>query len=79
MGASFKVTQRLYLNADKTKVVKEGSPDAAFLFATPGKEIPAAEAEKYGLTKSAKKADSPEDKKAAAPANKARKSTTKKG
>lgn len=72
MASTFKVTERLYLNADKTKVVKEGSPDAAFLYATPGKEIPAEEAERYGLTSSRKAAEKSEDKKAAAPANKAR-------
>jgi hypothetical protein len=39
----------LWLNKDRTKVVEEGSPEAAFLLASKGKEIDAATAERYGL------------------------------
>jgi hypothetical protein len=38
----------LYLNADRTKVVKDGDPDAAFLLVNAGREIPDAEVEKMG-------------------------------
>lgn len=74
--ATVTVEERLFLTADKEKVVKEGDPAAAFLFASPGEEIDAEEAKRYGLT-SRKAAAKPEDKKAAAPANKARKATKK--
>lgn len=69
--------RRLYLTADKSEVVEEGDARAAFLFVTPGKEISAADAERYGLseTKAAPKA---EDKQAPAPANKARKAPARK-
>lgn len=42
-------TQRLYLTADKQKLVAEGDPAAAFFYAAPGHEIPAEMAEKFGL------------------------------
>lgn len=32
--------QRLFLNADKTKLVAEGDTDGAFLYVAPGDEIP---------------------------------------
>lgn len=76
--------RRLWLTADRERVVEEGDPEAAFLFATPGKEISDADAEKYGLKPAkakaaeAKQAEPAEDKQAPAPANKARKATTKK-
>lgn len=41
--------RRLYLTADRAHVVEEGAPDAAYLFATPGYVIPAAEADRLGL------------------------------
>lgn len=41
--------ERLWLNRDKSAVVKDGDPDAAFLLASPGKEVPAADVERYGL------------------------------
>jgi hypothetical protein len=71
MADKVKATERLYLNADKSKVVPEGDPEAAFLFATPGTEISAEDAAKYGL--GAKKAAAkPADKQAAPAANKGR-------
>ena len=42
-------TQRLYHTADKSKVVAEGDPNAAFLYAVPGDEIPETAVELYGL------------------------------
>lgn len=53
----FTSTKRLYLNADKSKVVEEGSAEAAFLLVAAGAEIPLEEAEKYGLTKAAQPAE----------------------
>jgi hypothetical protein len=41
--------ERLYLNADKSKVVKEGDPDARFLLVAEGGEITDDEAREYGL------------------------------
>lgn len=69
MANTYTVTERLYLTADD-KVVKEGDPKAAFLYATPGKEIPIAEAVKYGLTRSVKQSEPPANKAKTAPANK---------
>ncbi|RVG08814.1 hypothetical protein CN234_16815 [Sinorhizobium meliloti] len=41
--------ERLFLNADKTKLVKDGDKHAAFLYAVPGDEIPESAASKFGL------------------------------
>lgn len=41
--------QRLYHNADKSKLVPEGHEDAAFLYANEGDEIPAEACALYGL------------------------------
>lgn len=46
--------ERLWLTADKSHVVREGDPAAAFLLAVAGSEIPRAEAERLGLVKGAK-------------------------
>lgn len=70
MADTYTVTERLYLTVDD-KLVKEGDPKAAFLYSTPGKRIPLAEAVKYGLVKKAAKAE-PESKEASLPANKAK-------
>jgi hypothetical protein len=43
------VKQRLWLNADRTQVVADGDPDAAFLYALPGWSVPRDEAIRYGL------------------------------
>jgi hypothetical protein len=43
--------RRLYLVADKSRVVEEGHPDAAFLLCSPGKVVPEAEAKRLGLLK----------------------------
>lgn len=41
--------QRLFLNADKTKLVAEGDTEGAFLYAAPGDEIPEEAHELFGL------------------------------
>jgi hypothetical protein len=61
---SYLVTERLFVNADKSKIVPEDSPEAAFLLATPGKRLSAQEAAKYGLKA---KSAAPENKAKAAP------------
>ena len=55
-----KLDRKLWLNADRDKVVEDESPDAAFLLGTEGTEISDDEAERLGV------------KAKAAPANKAR-------
>jgi hypothetical protein len=45
----FEVDERLWLTADRERVVRDGDPEAAFLFATPGKRISAEDAKRYGL------------------------------
>lgn len=73
----FKVTERLYIDAGGA-IVPAGDPSAAFLFATPGSEIPMAQAVELGLVKAPaapakKQAPKPADKsRKRAPANKAR-------
>lgn len=42
-------TQKLFLVADRTALVREGDARAAFLFASPGDEITPAAAEQFGL------------------------------
>lgn len=44
-------TERLFLTADKAKLVPEGHKDGAFLYAAPGDEIPDSAVEKFGLVK----------------------------
>lgn len=41
--------QRLFLNADKTKLVAEGDTEGAFLYAAPGDEIPEEAHDLFGL------------------------------
>ena len=59
---SFKSDKRLYLNADRSKVVEEGDPDAAYLFAVEGDTVSAEDAKKYELRapKAADEKDEPE-------------------
>ena len=73
---------RLYLTADKAKAVPEGHKDAATLYASPGDEIPASAAERFGLKDGGlpeKAAKAPVDKAAKAPANKGGKAPANKG
>lgn len=66
--------RRIWLNADKTKVVEDGSADAAFLLVGEGGQLSDEEAEQYGLTKQPEKAKAEQPNKAKAPAeNKAAK------
>ncbi len=41
--------ERLYLTADRQRVVREGDTEAAFLYAAPGDEIPDSAVEMFGL------------------------------
>jgi len=76
--------RRLYVNKDRTKLVEEGAPDAAFLLAPPGSSIPLADVQGLGLAVvngrivqgGQKEAPKPEDKARAQTENKA---VTKKG
>jgi colicin import membrane protein len=72
-GAKVVVDRRLFLNADQTKVVEEGDPEAAFLFAAAGREVLKADLKKLGCqfttkadTKKAEKAEAAAAKKAEA-------------
>ncbi|MBP2325331.1 hypothetical protein JOF56_005716 [Kibdelosporangium banguiense] len=47
-GGQVEITARLYRTTDD-RLVQEGHPDAAFLYATPGMRIPVSEAQRYGL------------------------------
>lgn len=53
-STSYEVGETLWLNADRSKVVADGDPDAAFLLATAGKRLSVEEAELYGLAGKAK-------------------------
>ena len=75
-------TQRLYLNADRKKLLPHGHKDAAFLYCSPGDEIPDNAAEQFGLKDGAlpEKAKAPAaDKGGKAPANKGGKMPANKG
>lgn len=49
MSSHITCAQRLYLTADKAALVGEGDGRAAFLYASRGDLIPAAEHERFGL------------------------------
>jgi hypothetical protein len=42
--------EKLWLTADRDRVVKDGDPEARFLLGTPGKRVSVDEAERLGLT-----------------------------
>ena len=44
-----KANERLWLTADRKRLVPEGDPAAATLYAAPGHEVPDADAERFGL------------------------------
>lgn len=44
-----KANERLYLTPDRKKLVRAGHKDAAFLYASPGDNIPGSAAERFGL------------------------------
>lgn len=50
-------TERLWLTADRDRVVGESDPAAVFLFAAEGDEIAADDAERYGLKQRAQSAN----------------------
>lgn len=58
------VDRRLWLTADRERLVEDGDPEAAFLFATPGKRIPRDQAERYGLADEPKRRGKTQDKQA---------------
>jgi hypothetical protein len=59
------VDRRLWLTADRERVVEDGDPEAAFLLAALGQTISESDAERYGLVPKAKtKASAKSDKKA---------------
>lgn len=47
--ATYTGDKRLFLTEDRSKVVNEGDPSAAFLLVAPGGEISAEDAERYGV------------------------------
>lgn len=50
MAEDYAVTETLYLDQGKERVLKEDDPQAAWLLAVPGDHLPAAEAQRLGLT-----------------------------
>ena len=50
------ITQRLWQTSDKSRLVVDGDPAAAFLFCIPGREIPVGEALRYGLARAEEQA-----------------------
>ncbi len=55
-GADVKADRRYYVNADRSRVVEEGDPEAALLLAAEGDDITNEDVARYGLGK-AKAAD----------------------
>ncbi len=49
MSVAFPADRRLYLTADRLRLVEEGNPESAFLFVAPGQSISAADAARFGL------------------------------
>ena len=49
--------ERLYITADKKRLVKEGDPKGAFLYAAPGDTVPDSAAAMFGLVNGALAAD----------------------
>ncbi len=80
------VDRKLYAAADGT-IVEAGDPRAASVYATPGQEIPRAEAERLGITSApaeepaaeAQADEEPEAKQQAKPADKQRRPQANKG
>lgn len=69
---AYRSDRKLWLTADRERVVEDGSSEAAFLFAGEGDEITVEDAERYGLVGGSKAAAPPANKQAPAPANKGR-------
>lgn len=70
--------KRVWHNSDRSKVVEDGHPDAAFLLCSPGDELTDEAAKEYGV-RGAKSAPKPVDKQAAPAANKSGVTVTKRG
>ena len=73
----YEVDERLWVAEDGEKLVAEGDPKAASLFAIPGQKISVEDAERYGLVKAKAKAEGKqaakaEDKQKAKAENKSR-------
>ena len=66
--------RRLWLTKDRQRVVEDGDPEAAFLLAAKGREIPEAEARRLGLLKGSE----PAEDKSLTPENKAPRKRKKK-
>ncbi len=74
--AAMTADRRLWLTADGSRVVEDGDPEAASLFAAPGRPISADDVERFGLSEQdgkvvIKMAAKPEDKAVKKPAAKA--------
>lgn len=67
--ATVKSPRRLWFTIDRTRVVEDGDPEAAFLFCAPGQEVAVEELEKYGIAfeEAGKKSVAPAEDKAAKP------------
>lgn len=48
-GERVRMEQRLWQTADRTKLVLDGDPEAAFLFCVPGGYVSLTDAKRYGL------------------------------
>lgn len=53
---TYKSDKRLYLNADRSEIVEEGSPEATFLLVSEGGTVSTEDAKKYGLSAKARDA-----------------------
>lgn len=71
MAGAWVADRRLWLTADRGRLVPDGHPEAAFLFCTVGTAVPAEEARRFGLMDEAKAAAPPDNKAEAPPPNKA--------
>ncbi len=72
-GDKITIDRTLWLTAERDRVVEDGDPAAAFLYATAGKRVSAEEAERFGAMPAKserKKADPSEDKQASPAENK---------
>lgn len=73
-GPQWTADRHLYLTEDKSRVVEESDPAMRWLWATPGMQVPLAEAERLGAVKADSEAESVEAPKRRTPAqNKQRK------
>ncbi|MEV0085256.1 hypothetical protein [Saccharopolyspora sp. NPDC050642] len=74
-GELVEVDAKMWRTSDGERLVPDGDPDAAFLYCTPGMQVPRAEAERYRLLGDSDDHSAepePDGKAAQAPPNKAR-------